>query len=359
MANALEHLLIHRIKDELGLDCANHQMWASLYPKAFSSASPKYIHSKSTHMGERSFDKLLADFADELRDVPNFAALVAFVDTTVAAYRRTKTRRGAQESLRILTARTTGITDPSDPHLMAKRQLLHAISAFVSCSSIGGQPSPLGLAISEHYADAWNGGILHEYEDDADYRGLGFLFASDFKGSFAELLERDFAWKMEDDTCMRQFNSEYDWLQSRFLSGELGSADELKLARTLVTMCIATCLVGPGSFARELGWKPESLPTFTSELYVPSTTHGQAFQLQPIVLLSEDGTSYFTDAKPSTVFGRDDVVHIGRPDGYDSAWLSEGTSLPIQDGYVSRRHAVLQHDKRGWILMDLGSMNGT
>ncbi len=240
----------------------------------------------------------------------------------------------------------------------AKAQLVEVVKTSVSRTTmqVAGHEaqSLLGSVLAAHASDPWNVGTSSETND---YRGLGFLFSDDFKESFDSMVRREFGW--QEQQCFVNFWGEYRYLQQRYLSGTCTEDQELDIVQALFAMCVLACLVGPGSFAEELGYELPGMADTVVELTVQAPSeHTQArYQLQPVVFNGHDGRAYYTAAEAPLVFDTGDVVRFGR----DGAWMTEAgcRSVAFQDADVSRRHAELRHTSKGWEIVDLGEGSGS
>ena len=99
MPNALQYLLVTRLKEEVGIRQDNYLLWASLFPQGMAV---KDVRAKATNLGKRRYDQLLSDLAAEWADDP---AKAAFVER--AAQISTRARRGShvpQDDLHRLVA---------------------------------------------------------------------------------------------------------------------------------------------------------------------------------------------------------------------------------------------------------------
>lgn len=244
----------------------------------------------------------------------------------------------------------------------AKQQLVDAVRASVErqtvCVAGVDAPSVLGRTLAAHASDPWVSGAGDEPDD---YRGLGFLFAEDFKESFDAMVRREFGW--QEQRLFVRFWQEYRYLQDQYLTGTCSAEREAQIIVGLFTFCVLACLVGPGSFAEELGFgKPDALKTVIRMDALQPSAHAQArYQLQPVVFNGHDGRTYYTADEPPVVFDAGEVVRFGR----DGQWMGEipCKAITFTDGDVSRRHAELCHTPKGWEIVDMGdgrgSANGT
>jgi hypothetical protein len=349
MPNALHYFLITRFKEEVGVTADNYQLWASLFPTGVLRVQD--VRAKATNMGKRRYDELLGDFAREWQNDP---AKEHFVRR--AGLLKTRAKKGTnipREDIRIFVA-----PSGNDP---AKASLVEAVQESVRRFSVTfdgvSHPQIIGQTLEAHANDPW---ILGTADEESDFRGLGFLFSDEFIESFDAMVKVEFGW--QDEQLHGRFWQEYRALRQRFLSGSNNYRQEFDILVALFSLCVLACLVGPGSFIKELGFdSPDSIGT-VKPLRAPSLPGGphpsggdprsQSFQLQPIIFNGREGRSYFTSDERPLVFGRKDIVRFGR----DTEWLSEVScrGISIMDPDISRQHAELRNGPKGWEIVDGG-----
>ena len=352
MPNALHYLLVTRLKEEVGIREDNYQLWESLFPLGLRVRD---VRAKATNLGKRRYDQLLGDLADEWRDDASKVEFVSCAERIVRG-----TRRGSvvpEVEIRQLVGVSDG--DDADP---AKEQFVQAVLESVTRTTIAGPdgdvPSILGRSLAEHASDPW---IAGAGDEPNDYRGLGFLFAEEFKEAFDAMVRREFGW--QDDQLYATFWQEYRYLQDHYLSGVCSATEEARIIAALFTMCVLACLVGPGSYVGCLGFTgPEMVRTVVRMGSLNSSRRmADRYQLQPVVFNGHDARTYYTSDESALVFGAADVVRFGR----DAKWLGEdgARGVSFSDPDVSRRHAELRHSPKGWEIVDMGdgegSSNGT
>lgn len=112
--------------------------------------------------------------------------------------------------------------------------------------------------------------------------------------------------------------------------------------RVRVTIAAAEEAPGPDGIRIEAGLSqpaPDALDQTT--LFEPPDEDGIPAPAAQGILLASDGLRYLLSAEP---------VVLGRGDG---------CSIVLRDAAASREHARLERGTEGWILLDLGSKNGT
>lgn len=367
MAIALEYLLMSRLREETNIAGPKYLVWQALFPKGFASVTSK--GSKSSNLGSKSPDKVLCDFADEWADDQDKADLVE-VAYEIGAHARRVGGAGDEEAHVLMQALSERLED--DGRLSrAKVQLVDAVVECLTRHAVTVTYESNGRAVTEDvgcalasviedgYLDPWRADLGFADEVPTTWRGLAFLFSSEFKDAYIELLGREFGWK--DDYYFAKFASELEACQWSYMSGELEDDDELKLMRSVLAMYVLAGLVGPGTFAGELGCATSTVGTLRGGDDAFPIAHERVvrYQLQPIVFTGRDSWSYYTDVAEPIVFTSKEIVRFGRTDDSDPHWLEEYRGVAIGDRSVSRKHAQLEHRGLEWCLTDLGSANGT
>lgn len=376
MPNAMEYLLISKIKDECGLNAVTvPQMWMSVFPKAFLGVAASTQGSKATGCGKKPYYALLSDFAEEWRGMEGFAEFVAAVDEL-----RPQINRRDYSAIAGHVAKISGLRDAEGHYRVARKQLIAAVKETVMrdgyetviCAEGDEEPPErkrvslfLGPVVEEFYRDALSDAFNLTKEvndfDEEDYRGLACLFSMDFKESFGSLLEKELA--TSDGFAWPKFWQDYRGCQDIYHKKKLTRSEAIDLMASVVSMCILACLIGPGAYASDLGWTVDTSTVFGPQIKETATAIAR-YQLQPVVFVGQDAWSYYCDGADPIVFSKDDVVRFGRYGGIDPRWSEECVFIPCEDNSVSRKHAELRHTSTGWYLTDLGttekgSLNGT
>ncbi|MDO4537943.1 MAG: FHA domain-containing protein [Coriobacteriales bacterium] len=367
MAVALEYLLVSRLKEETRIDGPTYLTWQALFPKGFTNVSSKA--SKSTNMGKKSPDKILCDFANEWADDVEKAEFVD-VAREIGVLSRRSRGAGTTEAHRLMSALSER-RDVGDRLAKAKGQLVKAVVESLSRDSVTityesddetvteDIPCVLAPIIEEHYDDPWGCYDVGLADGESvEMRGLAFLFSNGFREAYITLLKREFGWK--DDYYYAKFVAELESCQWAYMSGELSDEESRELMRSVIAMYVLAGLVGPGTFAEELGCSTSTKGTSRGDdLPFAKKKSNVRFQLQPIVFTGEGVWSYYTDSMGPITFTSDEIVRFGRMDNSDPHWLEEHKGISINNMNVSRKHAQLEHRGLEWFLTDLGSANGT
>jgi len=365
MALALEYLLMSRMREEANIAGPKYLVWQSLFPMGFTAVANKA--SKSSNLGAKSPDKVLGDFADEWEADPSKADFVS-VAREIGTHARKTGGAGDREAHELYCALSEAHEE--DGKLKrAKRQLMDAVVECLTRTSVTvtrqraasekeeSVRCVLASIIENGYLDPWSYDDLMG-EMSVDMRGLSFLFTSSFKESFTTFLRREFGWK--DDYYFSKFASEIEFCQWTYMSGELEDEESLELMRSIVAMYILASLVGPGTFAGELGCAQKTFGTVRgTQAFSFARKKVIKYQLQPIVFNGQGPWSYFTDDADPIVFTSDEIVRFGREDRSDPHWLEEHRGVALSDRSISRKHAQLEHRGNEWVLTDLASANGT
>lgn len=245
-------------------------------------------------------------------------------------------------------------------HDVAKDQLVRYVRSLI----VDGYRlrTVLGYQTVKHYADGWNKSAPYIVDDDEDAedfrRGLGFVLSRDFLQEYAEMLRRTFP--DTDSFSKNDFLSELKAIGAEYDDGDISDEAQLKAMVDAVTMCILAALVGPGSFARELGRPlPGEVDTVSGRQLGAPALMSVGCRLQPVVLTGENSDSYFTDQSIDAARidkKNGNAIRVGR----SADWLAEVTSaIRLTDSRVSRRHAEIFRSSGKWKLRDLETTYGT
>lgn len=312
------------------------------------------------------FESNLAVLVEEARiDGGDFDRVAA---PFLALFSQEETKKEIRKYLREIWAfvrkGNEGIHESAD-YAMLRRWCIHDVAkdqlvGYVRFLIVEGYKlrTVLGYQTVKHYADGWNKSAPYIVEEEDFRRGLGFVLSRDFHQEYAEMLHRTFP--KNDSFSENDFWTELNAIGAEYDGGDISDGDQLKAMVDAVTMCILAALVGPGSFARELGrLLPGEVSTAFGRQLGTTALASVGCRLQPVVLTGESSDSYFTDQSIDAARidkKNGNVIRVGR----NADWLAEGASaIRLMGESVSRKHAEVFRSSGKWKLRDLKTTYGT